>query len=336
MSRKAQIKRMPLISRRPLLLSVGAGLLPKHATAQPESPDRAIRIMIGFTTGGGSDLVARAIAPAIQQRKSRAVTVEHRSGSAGLTMIEILRKAPPDGSIVGMLPSTVWLRRLTTPATFPVDPLLDLTPLGIIGTFEMAFCVSPATNARTIEEYVKWVKEGPESRRRFGTAAPNTFSQYFAQLIGQQYGVSLEPVPFNGTGPLSSDLAQGRIPAGCGGLASFVHQHRGAGLRILVISGAVRNPVLPDVPTVVELGLENLQLVDWYAFFAPGGLPPRLIAAWNRELISAVERPDVRAQLMQYGLSVDVSKPDECSVRLASDLIRWRKLLDMLGIQTAN
>lgn len=327
---------MPSISRRPLLLSVGAGLLSKPASAQPSIPDRSIRIMVGFTTGGGSDLVARAIAPTIQQRKSRTVTVENRSGSAALTMIEILRKAPPDGSIIGLLPSTVWLRRLTTPAVFPVDPLTDLTPLGIIGTFEMAFCVSPETKARTIEEYVQWIKEGPDSRRRFGTAAPETFSQYFAQLIGRQYGVSLEPVPFNGTGPLSSDLAQGRIPAGCGGLASFVHQHRGARLRILVTSGPVRNPVLPDVPTVIDLGLGDLQLLEWYAFFAPAALPPRLIAAWNLELINAVEQPDVRAQLTQYGLNVGVTKPDECSVRLASDFVRWRKLLDRLGIRNAN
>ncbi len=93
---------------------------------------------------------------------------------------------------------------------------------------------------------------------------------------------------------LSSDLGQGRIPAGCGGLASFVHQHRSGKLRILATSGPARNRVLPDVPTVVELGFPQLQLIDWYAFYAPGGLPPPLIAAWNRALHNAVETPDVR------------------------------------------
>ena len=323
-------------NRRSILTSAGAAFLPLPALAQSALPDRALRIMVGYAVGGGTDLVARAIAPALQQRTGRNVTVENRPGAAGLTMVESLTKAAPDGSIVGVVPSTILIRHLTSPATFPIDPMLDLAPLGIVGTFETAFCVSPSIGVRTMAEYVQWVKDGPPDRRRFGTAAPDTFSQYFAQLLGRQYDIALEPVPFRGAGPLSSDLGTGRIPAGCGGLASFVHQHRGARLRIVATSGPARSPVLPDVPTVVELGFPKLQLIDWYAFFAPAALPPPRIAAWNRELAVTVERSDVREQLTQYGVIVGVTKPDECSVRLATDLTRWRSLLDMLGIRVAN
>ena len=323
-------------NRRSILTSAGAAFLPLPALAQSPLPDRALRIMVGYAVGGGTDLVARAIAPALQQRTGRNVTVENRPGAAGLTMVESLKKAAPDGSIVGVVPSTILIRHLTSPATFPIDPMLDLAPLGIVGTFETAFCVSPSIGVRTMAEYVQWVKDGPPDRLRFGTAAPDTFSQYFAQLLGRQYDIALEPVPFRGAGPLSSDLGTGRIPAGCGGLASFVHQHRGARLRIVATSGPARSPVLPDVPTVVELGFPKLQLIDWYAFFAPAALPPPLIAVWNRELAVTVERSDVREQLTQYGVIVGVTKPDECSVRLATDLTRWRSLLDMLGIRVAN
>lgn len=327
---------MSPLKRRSLLATAGAALLPMPARAQSGLPDRALRIMVGFSAGGGSDIVARAIAPSIQQRLGRPVAVEHRPGAAGATMGEALKKASPDGSIVGMLPSTTLIGRLTSPATFPFDPMIDLAPLGIIGTYETAFCVSPSIGVRTMAEYVQWVKDGPPERRRFGTGAPETFSQYFAQLLGRQYDIALEPVPFRGAGPLSSDLGQGRIAAGCGALASFVHHHRGATLRILATSGPARNPVLPDVPTVVELGFAKLQLIDWYAFFAPPALPPPLVVSWNRELSIAVERPDVREQLTQYGVIVGMTKPDECAARLASDLLRWRALIDMLGIRTAN
>jgi tripartite-type tricarboxylate transporter receptor subunit TctC len=327
---------MSPVSRRALLASAGTTLLPLSAAAQTGLPDRAIRIWVGFASGGGADVVARAIAPAIQQRLGRPVSVENRPGAAGATMGDALRKAVPDGTIIGLLPSTTMIGHLTSPATFPFDPLLDLTPLGIVGTFETAFVVSSSIDVRTMAEYVRWVKEGPPERRRFGTAAPETFSQYFAQLLARQYDLSLDPVPFRGTGPLSSDLGQGRISAGCGGLASFVHQHRSGKLRILATSGPARNRVLPDVPTVVELGFPQLQLIDWYAFFAPGNLPPRLIAAWNRTLNNAVEAPEVKEQLTQYGVVVGVTKPDECAVRLASDFDRWRTLLDMLGIRAAN
>ncbi len=327
---------MSPLYRRSLLASAGAAVLPLPSVAQPVLPERALRIWVGFAAGGGADVVARTIAPTIQQRSGRSVTIENRPGASGATMGEALKKASPDGSIIGLIPSTTLIGRLTSPATFPFDPVLDLAPLGIVGTFETAFCVSPTIGVRTMEEYVQWVKDGPPERRRFGTAAPETFSQYFAQLLGRQYDIALEPVPFRGTGPLSSDLGQGRIPAGCGGMASFVHQHRGGKLRMLATSGPVRNPMLPNVPTVVELGFPKLQLIDWYAFFAPAGLSPQLIAVWNRELRIAIESPDVRDQLTQYGVIVGVTKPDECTVRLATDLIRWRTLLDMLGIRAAN
>lgn len=327
---------MPLVSRRALLASAGTTLAPLPAVTQSRLSDHAIRIWIGFAAGGGSDVVARAIAPGIQQRLGRPVTVESRPGAAGAAMGEALKKAAPDGTIIGLLPSTTFIGRLISPATFPFDPLLDLSPLGIVGAFETAFVVAPSTGVRTMADYAQWVKDGPAERRRFGTAAPDSFSQYFAQLLGRQYDIALEPVPFRGTGPLSSDLGQARIPAGCGGLASFVHQHRGSRLRILATSGSARNPVLPDVPTVVELGFPKLQLTDWYAFFAPPGLPPPLIAAWNSVLGAAVETRDTREQLTQYGLTVDFSKPDECATRLAVDFDRWRRLLDMLGLRTAN
>lgn len=324
------------LSRRLLLTSAGPALLSLQAAAQTGLPDRAVRIWVGFSPGGGSDVVARAIAPSIQQRLGRPVTVENRTGAAGAAMGDALKKAAPDGATIGLLPSTALIGRLTSPSTFPFDPLRDLAPLGIVGTFETAFVVSPSIGVETVAEYVRWVKDGPPERRRFGTAAPDTFSQYFAQLLARQYDLVLDPVPFRGTGPLSSDLGQGRIPAGCGGLASFVHQHRGGKLWILTTSGPARNPVLPDVPTVIELGFPQLQLIDWYAFFAPAGLPPQLVAAWNRALSNAVEAPDTKEQLTQYGVIVGVTKPDECAVRLAADFDRWRTLLDMLGIRAAN
>lgn len=307
-------------------------VLAATATAQPVLPERSLRIFVGFATGGGADVVARAIAPGLQMRTGRAVSVENRPGASGADMGDWLKKAPPDGSVVGMMPSTTLLRRLTSPATFPFDPEIDLAALGIIGTFETAICASPTTGARTLDEYMGWVKEAPSERRRFGTAAPDTFSQYFIQLVARQYHVTLEPVAYRGTGPHSFDLAAGRIPAACGGLASFVHHHRGDRLRLLVTSGETRNPVLPDVPTIAELGHPHLQLIDWYAFFAPAGLPSALIAAWNRDLVAAVQSPTVYEQLTQYGVVVAPTKPDACAVRLAADLKRWRALLDLLGL----
>ncbi len=324
----------PLLPRRALLAA--AALLPVAAGAQTMLPDRTLRILLGFAAGGGADVVARTIASGLQRRSSRSVAVENRPGASGATMGEQLRKVAPDGTTVGFFLSTTLIGQLISPSTFPFDPLTDLTPLGIVGTYETVFAVSPEIGVRTIDEYVRWLKDGPLERRRFGTSAPGTFAQYFAQLLLREYGMGLDAVPYRGSGALAADLAQGRVPAGCGSIASFVAQHRGGSVRVLASSGPVRDPMLPDVPCVSELGFPQLELIDWYAFFGPPDLPPRLVAAWNQALVAVVESNLTAGQLLQLGVAVGMTKPDECAVQLATDFVRWKRLLDMLGIRTSN
>ncbi|TAJ38621.1 MAG: hypothetical protein EPO67_01715 [Reyranella sp.] len=317
------------------VLAGALSLLSSHAVAQPRLPDRALRILVGFPAGGGSDSVARAIGPGLQRRIGRSVTVENRPGGSGAAMGEMLAKAAPDGSIVGLVASTTLIGRLISPATFPFDPQTDLAPLGMVGTYETVFGASPKIGVASFAEYVQWVKAGPPERRRFGTAAPDTFSTYFPQLLGRQHGLELEPVAYRGAGPLANDIAEGRVPAGCASIASLLHHQRGGRVRLLVTTGAKRSAMLPDVPTIVELGHPELQVSDWYGLFAPAGLPPRLVAAWNRDLSDVVESSEVSGQLTQLGVVVDTTKPDEAAVRLAVDLERWKGLLDMLGIRPA-
>lgn len=298
-------------------------------------PARGVRIVIGFPVNGGTDEMARVIATALQRRISRPVTIESRPGAAGAAVGEVLKKAPTDGSVLGFIPTATVIGRLTT-ASFPFDPQTDIKPLTLAGTYPTAFSVSPKLGLPTLAAYGEWLKTCRPEEARFGTTSLQSFTQYFGMMIGKALGRRLDPVYFRGASPLVTDLEQGRIPAGTGGLTSFLQHHRGARVKVLVTSGSKRSPLARDIPTVGELGYPELEVQNWYGFFGPVGLSTEVASAWTRELRATLETRDTTELLTQLGLNVETSTPEQLSERIAADLKRWQTILDSLGLKATN
>ncbi|MBI3197237.1 MAG: hypothetical protein HYZ40_06960 [Rhodospirillales bacterium] len=320
---------------RALLATGTAFAAPAVARAQSTLPYGTIRILIGYPSSGGSDSLVHVIAGALQTELSRTVSVEYKPGPSGSAAGAVLKNSAPDGKTIAFMPSATMVAKLIKPG-FPFDPLTDLLPLTLAGTYPTTFAVSPRIGVANFAEYVQWLKAGDATRARFGTTTPNSFTQFFGTLLGGEIGVPLEAVPYNGARPLLADLEQGRIPAGTGGITSFLVPQRGGRLRILLSSAAKRSAAAPDVPTVSELGFPKLQQTNWYAFFAPPGMSAALVAAWTAELRAVLESGDVSEQLRQLGLAVETSTPAEMAARLASDFREWKAVLDSLGMKPIN
>jgi tripartite-type tricarboxylate transporter receptor subunit TctC len=223
-----------------------------------------------------------------------------------------------------------------TDKSFPFDPLTDVLPLTLAGTYPTAFAVSRRLEVSSLAEYGKWLQGGRPEDARFGTTSLNTLIHLFGLMIGRALHHPLEAVYYKGASPLVADLQENKVPAGCGGLTSFLQHHRGSRLRILVTSDKTRGKTAPDIPTAVELGYPSLELHNWYGFFGPAGLPPEVAAAWERELRAVLDSRDVAEQLSQLGLDVETSTGKECAQRLAADMVRWRSLLDTFGLKATN
>jgi tripartite-type tricarboxylate transporter receptor subunit TctC len=324
----------PRLSRR-TVLAVPALLGASRARGQGVLPARGVRIVIGYPVGGGTDEMVRVIASALQRRIARPVVIENRPGAAGAAVGEVLKKAPTDGSVLGFMPTATLIGKLTT-RSFPFDPLADVVPLTLAGTYATAFAVSRKIGVSSLAEYGKWLQDARPEDLRFGTTSLQSFTHYFGLLVGQALGKRVEAVYYKGAAPLVADLEQGRMPAGTGGVTSFLQHHRGSRLRILVSSGDKRSRTAPDIPTVVELGYPTLELQSWYGFFGPAGLAPEVAVAWERELRGTLEAQDTAEQLSQLGLDVEASSGLECARRLAADLKRWQTVLDSLGIKATN
>lgn len=323
------------LTRRSLVAAGAAFAIPASARAQTTLPYGTIRIFIGYPSSGGSDSLVHIIAGALQQQLGRSVTVDYKPGPSGAAAGEQLKKAAPNGNTLAFIPSATMVGKLVK-RDFPFDPQTDLQPLTLAGTYPTAFCVSPKIEVATFADYAQWLKAGDPQRARFGTTTPDSFTQYFGTMVGREIGVPLEAVPYNGARPLVADLEQGRIPAGTGGITSFLVPQRGGRLKVLMISAAKRLKVAPQVPTVVELGFPKLQQTNWYAFFAPPGMSAPLVAAWTAELRKALQSREVSEQLGQLGFEVQTSSPDELAERLASDFRNWKELLDSLGVKPIN
>ncbi len=330
---KKSLTRRSLLIRS--LLSTGAALAaPQVASARIALPYKPIRILIGYPSSGGSDSMVHIISGELQTQVSRSITVDYKPGESGIGAGEQLKKSTPDGSVIGFMPNSTLVGRLTLPG-FPFDPLTDLRPITLAGTYPTAFGVSPRIGVTTFDEYVAWVKADP-SRAKFGTTTPGSFTQFFGTALGNAIGVPLEAVPYRGARALVGDMEQGRIPAGTAGITSFITPYRGGRVKLLTISSAKRLPVAPAVPTIVEVGFPKLEQTGWYAFFAPPGMETPLVDAWAEELRVVLESREVVDQLRLLGFNVETSTPAEMAARLASDFAKWKADLDLLGIKTVN
>jgi tripartite-type tricarboxylate transporter receptor subunit TctC len=223
-----------------------------------------------------------------------------------------------------------------TDKSFPFDPLTDVLPLTLAGTYPTAFAVSRRLEVSSLAEYGKWLQGARPEDARFGTTSLNTLIHLFGLMMGRALRHPLEAVYYKGASPLVTDLQENKIPAGSGGLTSFLQHHRGSRLRILVTSDKTRSKMAPDVPTAAELGHPSLELQNWYGFFGPAGLSPEVAAAWERELRAVLDSRDVTEQLSQLGLDVETSTGKECAQRLAADMVRWKSLLDTFGLKATN
>jgi len=306
-----------------------------RAHAQTTLPDKGLQLLTGFVTGGGTDIIARRIAVAIERRVGRHVVVANRPGGVGSVPGEMLKKDSGDGSVVALLASTTLVSGLMIP-NFPFEPLTDLAPISLAGTWPMALAVSPSLGIRTFEEYLSWAKDGDAKRRRLGSTASDGFIQAFSLMVGKAMDIKFEPAPYRGSAPMVNDLKDGRLDAAVSGLVSLLEHHRGGRLRLLMTTAPQRLETLPHVPTVRELGYAGLEDLEWFAFFASAKTPAPLIDEWNRQITAVLTDQAQIVELAQFGMKAQTSTPQETAARVVSHLKLWKENMLGVGMQPTN
>jgi tripartite-type tricarboxylate transporter receptor subunit TctC len=310
------------------LLGIVCWVIVMAAGAQ-EAP---IRIVVGFPPGGGSDLIARLVAERMKVTLGTNVVVENRPGVNGILAVEAVKNAAPDGRTLMVAPIAVTVFAPLTHANLRYDPTRDFAPVSLAATFQLSLAVGPASPAKTLHEYIAWVRANP-ANGVYGLPTVGSPSHFFGILLARATGLDLVPVPYKGGPPLTNDLIGGQVPAGITALSDWVRQHEAGKIRILATSGSERSPVAPDVPTFKELGFPAIEGSGWQAFHTPAGTPRATLERLSAAIASALTAPDVKERLLAIGLEPVGSTPEELARRMAEDTAKWAPLVKASGFR---
>ena len=236
-------------------LALGAFLLGGAAQAQTGT----IKLLVGFPPGGGTDAIARTLAEKLKDQLGTTVIVENRAGAGGQIAAQVLKAAPADGS-------TFFLTHDHTISILPLvvknpgfDPARDFVAVAGFATFVNALAVSGGTPARSMSEYVAWVRSQGGGKGTVGVPAPASVPEFLVKLIGQKYALDLQAAPYRGSAPMMADMLGNEINAGVASIPDFIENHKAGKVRIVAVLGGTRQATLPDVPTFAELGLAGFE-----------------------------------------------------------------------------
>lgn len=301
------------------------------AAAQTLAPIRGpVRILVGFTPGGPTDLAARSMADRLGDAVGQPVVVENRAGAGGRIAAEALKSAAPDGSTLLLVPIVVPVLAPLVFKQLGYDPAKDFAPVAHVANYQSAFAVSANHPAGTVPEFVAWAKSHG-ARANFGTPAAGGLQHFFGLMVAKASGIDLVPVTYKGGVPLALDLASGQIPAGISTVSDLLELHRAGRIRIIATSGAKRSPLLPAVPTFREQGFPAIEGDGWIAFYAPAKTPKPVIELWSKVIVKAVRTPEVAERLTHLGLEPTGTTPEELAAIMAADTARWAPIIRASG-----
>ncbi len=306
-------------------LCLVAGLLAGSFAAQA-FPERTVTLVVPFTPGSGSDIIARIIAPKLSERWKQAVIVDNKAGASGNIGAEAAAKAAPDGHTLLMAINTLTM----APNLYkrvPFDPTTDFTPVMKMAVANFAIVVHPNIGAADLPGVIALAKAKP-GQINFGSPGNGTPHHLAMELMKQQLGFDMLHVPYRGISNATTDLMGGQVQLMFASVHSMLPHVRSGRLRMLASTGATRSAVTPNVPVFREYGIEFMDAVDaWYAVLAPAKTSPELVKTLHRDVSAVLALPEVKEQMAAQGLVIQISSPEQLGSLIQSDSARWKKTI---------
>lgn len=310
------------------LAAAALAAMPARLLAAP-----ALRLLVGFPPGGGTDAIARQLAEALQPLLGRPVLVDNRAGAGGQLAAQALKQAAPDGN-------TLLLSHDHTVSILPLvlkdpgfDPARDFAPVAGFARFANALAVSTQTPAQSLEAYLAWVRADVPARGAVGVPAPASVPEFLVQSLAQRAALVLVAVPYRGSAPMVQDMMGAQIAAGVGSVPDFIETVRAGRLRVLAVMGSQRQAALPQVPTLTQAGIAGFEALPYYGLFAPAGTPAKEIARLSEALALVLQQAPLRSRLEALGLEVAHSPPAELAALERAYREDWARIIATRGFR---
>ena len=295
--------------------------------AMAQYPDKAVTVIVPFPPGGASDVTARTVAPELAKKLGQQVVIDNKGGANGAIGAAALKQAKPDGYTLMIGSIGVYS---INPALFKdlrYDPLKDFDLLSVIVRTPNVLVATPDFPANTVAELLDYLKKNPD-KVSFASSGTGSSDHLTAALFLQKTGMSGVHVPYKGGGPAINDLISGHANVSFQNLGAIAQQVRAGRLKALAVTSATRAPALPNVPTLAEAGVKDLEVYSWQAAAAPKGLPPAVKAKLEADITAAAKAPEVKEQFEKIGFDVVATTGAQFDTFLAGEIARWKQVIE--------
>jgi tripartite-type tricarboxylate transporter receptor subunit TctC len=310
-----------------LALALAACAVGSESAAQTSRfPDRSIKMIVGFSAGGGTDVIARILAQKLSEALGQSVVVENRTGASGLIAGEAVAKSAPDGYTLMMGSQTTFAVAPTLYRKSALDPAKDFAGVAMAGISPLVLVVHPSVPAHSVKDVIAMAKAAPGAIN-FGSGGLGTTPHMVAELFSSLAGIKMAHVAYRGEAPAINDLLGGQIPLMFANLSAVMGNVKAGGLRALAVTSARRTAAAPEIPTVAETALSDFEAATWFAIVAPVGTPRDVLARLNLEVQRALAQPDVKQRFADLGMSSEDSTPDGLDTYIRSEIAKWTKVI---------
>ena len=296
-------------------------------------PNKAVRMIVGFPPGGGTDVVARVISQKLSEWWGQPVTVENRAGATGTIGADVVAKSAPDGYtlIMGHVNSTGIAPNLF--AKLPYDPIKDFAAVSYVGYVPNVLAVHPSVNVKSVKELVALLKSKP-GQFNYASSGNGSTQHLAGEMFKQLTGTSIVHVPYKGSGDAIKDLLAGVVAMNFDTMPPVMPHIQAGKLRGLAISTPKRLPQLPDVPTFAEEGITGFDVANWYGVMAPAGTSRDIVQKLNTDINKAMQVPEVRARLEGVGTQLNEQSAAEFEAYMKAEVVKYAKLIKETGVRS--
>jgi tripartite-type tricarboxylate transporter receptor subunit TctC len=299
--------------------------------AENPYPDRPIRIVVGFTPGGSTDMAARTIGHKLSESLGQPVVIENRPGAAGNLATGLVAKATPDGHTLLMGTIDALAINPALYGNLPYNALRDFAPITQAVNAANMFVVHPAMKAHSVKDFISFAKSNP-GKASYGSAGSGASGHLAGELFSAMARIKMTHIPYKGNGPVMTELIAGNVPCAFAPAATAMPNIAAGKLRPLGVTTAKRSSMIPDIPTIAEQGLPGFDANHWYGLLAPAGTPLPLIQQLNAEITKVLKQPEVRQYFHSQGLDPAPSSPREFAGYIRTESTKWSKVVREINV----
>ena len=320
------------LNRRQALALAAAGAVIPAAAQQAGFPNKTVRIIVPYTTGGSNDVIARLLAQQLQTQWGQPVVVENRPGAAGNIGSAEVAKAAPDGHTLLLTNINITSMNPALIANMPFDPQKDFAPISLLGTTTLALVVHPSVPANTVNDLINLAQKEP-GKLNYASSGNGSPQHMSAEMFKAMTRTQITHVPYRGAAPAVADVVGGQVQVTVGVVNQLIAHIRSGRVRALGVTSLKRLAQLPEVPTLDEAGVRGYESEIWLGLAAPGATPAPLIEQINQDVRRAMSNPEVVSRLQGQGIDVLLSTPAQMRQRSLDDLRRWGDIIRSAGIK---